>query len=102
MNSLHIDYTKVESVISEINTLLSTSEIESAYTQLISQFADSSGEEADALRSLLKAEKGLLNEVKDMLSQFTESVQFAVSEFENLDNKGATAVAEGPMTSIIR
>ena len=95
MSSLTIDYSRVKTVLSGLQTTLKNNNIEGAYSSLIGRFEESSGEEAEALRELLKAEKKLVSEVDQTLSQLAKSIQFAVNEFKQLDIKGATSVSGG-------
>lgn len=95
MSVLRINYEEVSSVLSGLDNTLKDTGIEEAYSQLISGFEESSGEEADALRELLRAEQKMTKELDNTLRQFTSSIRFAVNEFKQLDSKGAAAVAKG-------
>ena len=91
MSELKIDYDEVERVISGLRTSLSTSgsDLSDAYSQLAGLFAESCGEEADALREIQQAETGLLAGVGEFLDAFANNIQASVNEFRGLDSSSA-------------
>ncbi len=86
-NNIELNLEAVVSVISEArNTILSNqTEVNTSYESLLTQFAESSGETADALRSLQKAEQSLADEVWSVLAELAGSISFAAEEFAKLD-----------------
>ena len=96
MSNIRIDYGEVGNVISLLQQALSDNQtkINNDYSSLVNAFLESSGEEADAIRELQKAEQEVLTGVLNMLSQFAQSIQFAVDEFKNVDTTVAK-VMEG-------
>lgn len=94
-NNININTSEVDAIIgSALNEITNVqSDINTVYENLISGFSESAGDEADALRDQLAAENKLVGALSDMLSQFSQSIQFAAGEFENLDQTGASKMA---------
>lgn len=92
MNDIELNYEEIERVISELITTITNQQAmaSDSYALLANSFLDSSGEEADALRSLQKAEKELLEELVLVLTKFGNSISFAANEFRTLDQTGAS------------
>lgn len=87
----------IEEIEGTIGGLLSTlesnqSEITSAYEGLTSSFTESSGDEAEALRALQKAEASMMMEMSTTLVALAKSVQFAAQSFRVLDTSGAKSM----------
>lgn len=104
MNHIELNYDEIASVVSELATALNSDveDINSIYSQLVGNFTESTGEEADALRELQKAEKNLLETVKETLTKFGESIQFAADEFKTRDSTGAMVVGAASGVSVNR
>ncbi len=87
MGDMELDYEKIESVISDLTNKLENDkeEISSAYSRLEAVFEQSSGEEAEALRGLQKAERRLMTEVQETLKKLGESIEYAAGQFRGLD-----------------
>lgn len=85
--SLDIDYEKVESTVSSIKTTVDNGSIISEYDTLISGLSESKGEEAKAIKSMLKKEKKLAEQLNSALSGIADSVQGAVNEFTRIDKE---------------
>ena len=86
---LHINISEVESTIAALNQGLSANEVEQLYSDLISGFTRSEGEQADALRGLQAKEKSLAGSANQLLSQFATSIQMAVIEMVELDRRAS-------------
>ena len=86
-NNIKLNLESVTNTISEVkNTIMSNqSDIDAAYDSLVDYFAESSGETADALRRLQKAEQDLADEVWITLMELANSIEFAAEEFSKLD-----------------
>lgn len=86
-NNIEINLESVTNTIAEVkNTIMSNqTDINTAYDSLVNKFADSSGETADALRSLQKAEQSLADEVWNVLMELGNAIQFAAEEFAQMD-----------------
>lgn len=86
-NNIEINQEVVAATISEVkNTIMSNQlDIDGAYDSLAERFAESSGETADALRNLGKAEMSLADEVCAVLTELANSINFATEEFEKMD-----------------
>jgi len=95
MGSLKIDYSAVESTVNSIKSTVSGSNVVSDYDSLLSGFTESKGDQAKALRSLLRAEKAMAKQLNTTLIKFAGSIQSAVSEFKNMDTRGSRAVQQG-------
>lgn len=65
------------------------SDAEGNYSGLLGLFAESEGEEADALKEQMAAEAALVTALTDTLKQFVNSVKFAANEFASMDSTGA-------------
>ncbi len=90
--NIHINLENVEGIVEQAagNITETQEDVAQIYGSLISGFADSAGDEADALRDQLETEKALVSALSDTLKQFAESIRFAASEFANLDSTGAS------------
>ena len=95
MGSLKIDYSAVESTVNSIKSTVSGSNIVSDYDSLLSGFTESKGDQAKAMRSLLKAEKALAKQLNTTLTKFADNIQSAVNEFKNMDVRGSRAIKQG-------
>lgn len=86
-NNIEINQEVVSATISEVNNTIINNQldIDRVYDSLIEHFAESSGETADALRSLQKAEQSLADEVWITLADLSSSINFATEEFAKLD-----------------
>lgn len=86
-NNIEINQECVTATISEVkNAIMSNQlDIDGAYDTLAGQFAESSGETADALRNLGKAEMSLADEVYAVLTELANSINFATEEFAKMD-----------------
>nr|WP_294494304.1 hypothetical protein [uncultured Mediterraneibacter sp.] len=72
---------------SQINKLQENAD--DIYNSLTGIFAESAGEEADALRDQQKAEAELVRTLTETLSRFVSSIQFAAEELSTMDSTGA-------------
>ena len=86
-DNIEINLETVGAVISEAkNIILSNqTDVNTNYDSLVTRFEESSGETADALRSLQKAEQSLADEVLTVLTELANSINFATEEFAKLD-----------------
>lgn len=87
-NNIEINQEVVAAAISEAKNIImnNQSDINAAYDSLAERFAESSGETADALRSLQKAEQSLAEDVWITLVELANNIQFATEEFAKLDS----------------
>ena len=90
MADIKINQAEVKSVISAAISLINESQAN--YGKLIGNFAESSGEEANALRQLAKREQEMITVLHGTLEQFAKSVQFAASQLGELDSTGAKSM----------
>lgn len=86
-NDIELKMEVVNSTIAEAKSTIAGNQsgIDSEYSALISQFAESSGETADALRSLQKAEQELADDMWAVLTELGDAINFAAEEFSKLD-----------------
>mgnify|MGYP000761848295 CR=1 FL=1 len=94
MTDIALNYDEVDSVISELITVLEddAEDIDFIYRRLLMNFSESSGEEADALRALLASEEKLMKVMKQTLTKFGENIRFAAGELSRVDTTFATAM----------
>lgn len=92
MDNIRINYDTVSSVIGNLKQTItsSQSELESLYERAAAAIEEYKGEEAEALREVLRAEKELMEETCAFLQKFSESIQFVTDELNTLDNSGAS------------
>lgn len=95
MGSLKIDYDAVESTINSIKSTVSDSNLISDYDSLLSGFTESKGDQATALRALLRAEKALAAKLNVTIIKFADSIQSSVNEFKKLDKTGSNTMQQG-------
>lgn len=92
VKNINIDINSVESIIngavSDIGTV--QDDINNIYSDLNKCLSEAFGDEADALREQLTAESALATTLCNTLKKFSESIQFAASEFIELDTTGAS------------
>jgi len=93
--SLNINYNAVERKVKEIRNGLANSDILADYTILSSNFAESEGKEADAIRTMLINEKEMARQLNRTLKQFANGIQSAVNEFKKLDQNTKKAMKSG-------
>ena len=91
---IQIDIEQVISTISELVSKIESNQtdIQSVYNGLTATFADSSGDEAEALRSLQSAELKMIEEMNTTLQAFAQSIRFAAEELTGLDSTGAQSM----------
>lgn len=94
MADIKINQAEVESIISAAVSSINESqaEVSANYGKLIGNFAESSGEEANALRKLAKREREMVTVLHGTLEQFAKSVQFAATQLGELDSTGAKSM----------
>ncbi|MCI9680960.1 MAG: hypothetical protein HFI26_06200 [Lachnospiraceae bacterium] len=95
MDNIRINYETVSSVIGSLKQAVagSQSELEGLYETAATAIEEYKGEEAEALREVLRAEKELMEEACTFLQKFAESIQFVTDELNTLDNSGASHMA---------
>ena len=86
INFEELEYS-IETTVSDISGV--QTDINAIYGNLTSVFAESAGEEAEALRDQLAEENKLVQALSETLGQFAESIRFAAGELQNLDQTGA-------------
>ncbi len=96
MSYIEINYEETSQAISKIIGELEAAktEIGGHYSSLAGRFAESSGAEADALRSLQDAEKELMNELIQVLEKLGNSIQLAAGEFRTMDQSIASGMTQ--------
>lgn len=89
--NMKLDLAALSEVISSTLSVISDlqGEAESVYCDMASAFSESSGDEADALREQLEAEKYVVGELAETLGKFVSSIRFAADELANMDTTGA-------------
>lgn len=95
MGSLKIDYDAVESTVTGIKSTVSGSSLIADYESLLSGFTESKGDQAKAVRSLLKTEKAMVKQLNTTLTKFADNIQSAVNEFKKMDTQGSNAMKQG-------
>jgi len=91
---IEINYAAVASSVAKIKSTVGESHVISAYERAISGFSESKGEQAEALKELLKAEKELAVQLNKTLLKFANSIQSAADELKTVDNKGANVISQ--------
>ena len=87
MSHVNIDLSEVESTVSALVSGVAASEVVSMYSDMLSGFSDSRGLQAGAMRRLLIAERNLTRNTNQLLTQFANSIQFAVNEMTGVDRR---------------
>lgn len=94
--NINIDINSVESIIngavSDIGAV--QDDINKIYSDLNKCLSEAFGDEADALREQLTVEGALATALCNTLKKFSESIQFAASEFIELDTTGASQMGK--------
>lgn len=95
MDNIRINYETVSSVIGNLKQAVagSQSELEGLYETAAAAIEEYKGEEAEALREVLRAEKELMEEACTFLQKFAESIRFVTDELNTLDHSGASYMA---------
>lgn len=88
-DSINIDYAAVEAAISNISALVDSNGFEAEYDALLSNFSESKGDQAEAGKELINAEKKMVREVNEALKQFLNSIQMAAKKFSTMDEQEA-------------
>jgi len=92
---LNIDYDTVKKTVEGIKSTVSGSSLVSDYDSLLSGFTESKGDQARAVRSLLRTEKAMVKQLNTILTRFADNIQAAVNEFEKMDTQGSNAIKQG-------
>jgi uncharacterized protein YukE len=98
MSVLLIDYSSVASSVSEIKGTINNSGIVGEYDTLLSAFTESKGDEAKAIKALVKADKAMVEELNDTLNKILDSILTAAEEFSQLDTQNANHINKGGVT----
>ncbi len=95
--NIELNLEAVNSVISEVKRTITNNQsaINEEYNVAINQFAESSGETADGLRDLQKAEQELSDDMWAVLTKLSEAINFAATEFAKLDTDMTNIVDSG-------
>lgn len=95
--NIELNLEAVNSIISEAKSTITNNQsaINEEYNAAINQFAESSGETADGLRDLQKAEQELSNDMWAVLNELSEAINFAATEFSKLDTDMTSIVDSG-------
>jgi len=93
--NLKIDYVKITNAVSNISSIMGAGDMVADYEGLINTFVESKGKEADAIENLLIAEKDLVRELGETLTEFAKSIQTVVNEFEKLDQVSTRSMGRG-------
>ncbi len=100
-NNIELNLEVINSVISEAKTTIANnqSSINEEYNAAINQFAESSGETADGLRELQRAEQELSDDMWTVLTELGDAISFAATEFAKLDTDMSDIVNTGSIKS---
>ena len=82
---LKINYQIIESTVGAINSTLNRSNVATDYTALLNGFAESKGQQAEAIRELLRTEQALARQLDMTLRKFGNKIQLATNNFKQID-----------------
>ena len=85
--SLQIDYDAVKAKVESVYNKIANSSVGTDYDALISTFSESKGEQASAIRQLLRAEKSMIEKYNEVLVHFAYSIKSAALNFNDFDSK---------------
>lgn len=95
-SNININVESVEAIIGDTISSIDgvQGDINHTYSDLTNLLTEASGDEADALREQLLAEKALATALCNTLKKFSDSIRFAASEFTELDTTGASQMGK--------
>ena len=89
---LKIDYEVVEGTVRSVSNMINNSNVTEDYTALVSGFTESKGDQAEAIKDLLRAEGELTRQLNTTLGKFANKIKMASDEFKRLDQSMAGQV----------
>lgn len=87
-----IDYQAVENAVAGANATINSSSVIADYTRLLNGFTESKGEQAEAIRKLLRTEQALMRQLEMTLKQFAGKIQTSANEFKKVDRNMANQI----------
>jgi hypothetical protein len=86
---LKIDYEYIATIVQAIHNDINSSNVTADYTSLLSAFTESKGEQIEACRDLLRAERTLSEQIDSTFGKFANKIQVVADEFKQLDQSMA-------------
>lgn len=95
MGLLEIDYDAVRSAVDQINFIIGDGVMVDDYKNLFQSISELEGEQATAIRQLLKKEEKFVEQLDKTLGQFVRSLESAAEEFKAIDLAGSAILSLG-------